>query len=60
MGDDIPRAWAAILELEELSGVVRAVGIFEKAGVLPPEEAAAWREAVRARLAELSEPVAAV
>jgi hypothetical protein len=43
---------------EKLRECLRAVDVFERAGVWSPEEAHAMREAIRARAAELSEPVA--
>jgi hypothetical protein len=42
----------------EIRECLRAVDLFELCGLWTPDEAAAWREAVRARAAELSEPIA--
>ena len=47
----------ARLPREQIRETLRAVDLFERAGIWTPDEAAAWREAVRARAAELSEPV---
>ena len=43
---------------EEIRECLQACDLFERAGIWTPEEAHAWREAVRARTAELTEPVA--
>jgi hypothetical protein len=47
----------ARLPRHEVREFLRAVDLFERCGSMPPDEASAWREAVRARAAELSEPV---
>jgi hypothetical protein len=46
------------LPREEVREFLRACDLFERAGIWTPEAAHAWREAVRARAAELSEPIA--
>jgi hypothetical protein len=49
-------ATLAHLTRDEVPEFLRAVAMFERCGVLTPEDASAWREAVHARAAELSEP----
>lgn len=39
-------AWAAILEPDELPGLLHALGVFERAGQVTPDEARAWRRAI--------------
>jgi hypothetical protein len=56
-----PDRFSRVLDLlrpDEVGELLRTIAIFERAGVWTAEEAAAWREAVRARAAELSEPMA--
>jgi hypothetical protein len=47
----------ARLPREHVLETRRACDLFERAGIWTPEEAHAMREAIRARAAELSEPV---
>lgn len=47
----------ARLHRHEVREFLRAVALFERVGILTPTTADAWREAVRARAAELSECV---
>jgi hypothetical protein len=51
-------ATLAHLTRDEVPEFLRAVALFERCDILAPAEAEAWRIAVRARAAELSEPVA--
>jgi hypothetical protein len=56
-----PDRFSRVLDLlrpDEVAEVYRAVALFERVGIWTAEEAAAWREAIRAKAAELSEPVA--
>jgi hypothetical protein len=39
-------AWAAVLEPDELPGVLHALATFERAGQLTADEARAWRRAL--------------
>jgi hypothetical protein len=55
--DRIARSIAR-LPREAIRETLRACDLFERCGVWTPEEAAVVREAIRARAAELSEPVA--
>ena len=48
---------AAQLPRHEVREFLRAVDLFERSGTMQPDEARAWRDAVRARAAELSEPL---
>jgi hypothetical protein len=47
-----------LLRPDEVADVLRTVVLFERCGIWTAEEAVAWREAIGARAAELSEPVA--
>jgi hypothetical protein len=38
--------WAAIIEPDDVGGVVRAIKLFEETGVLSPDEAREWRRAI--------------
>jgi hypothetical protein len=56
MDPDRTARTAARLPRREVREFLRAVDLFEQCGIMPPDEAHAWREAIRARVAELSEP----
>ena len=43
------RLGSAILEPDELPGIVYALGVFERAGQVTPDEARAWRRATGER-----------
>jgi hypothetical protein len=47
----------ARLPRHEVREFLRAVDLFERCGLWTPVEAHAWREAVRAKAAELAAPI---
>lgn len=58
MGEDLAALTARLARIDarEVRELLRALDLLERAGIMEPERASAWRDAVRARAAELSEP----
>ena len=59
MVDPLSRnATLSLLRRAEVSDVLRAIALFERCRMFSKDEAEAWRLAVRAKAAELADPVA--